>query len=217
MVDTHHLKSWTATFSEQAGLAAMPQAQLAGLKRLLRDAGYTLGAIDGKPDKAADKALADFRKRLRLSPTATDADLFDALETEALKTATPAGYAICNDTAKSVAAAIGEKLRSELDLAWLVEDRRRKLRQGDHHAARVGHHISVRAESRRPGAGHGPAKFCVADIEFDIQGRARCAQRGLTETGFAETRVKGLTGYAVHVGENGLKPPPHRPGDHIRQ
>jgi uncharacterized membrane protein len=59
----------------------------------------------------------------------------------------------------------------------------------------------------------GPNKFCVADIEFDIQGRGRCAGRGLTEMGFAETKVQGLTGYAAHVGESGLiKPQPHHTG-----
>ncbi len=112
-VDTHHLRSWTATFSESRELATLPQAQAAGLKRLLRDVGYKLGAVDAKPDKAADAALADFRKRLRLTPTATASDLFDALETEALKTATPAGFAICNDTAKAVAAATGQRLRND--------------------------------------------------------------------------------------------------------
>ena len=85
----------------------------AAVKRLLRDIGYRIGAIDAAPDKATDGALADFRKRLKLAPAATVADLFDALETEALKSATPAGYAICNDTAKSVAAAIGEKMRTD--------------------------------------------------------------------------------------------------------
>ncbi len=59
----------------------------------------------------------------------------------------------------------------------------------------------------------GANKFCVADIEFDIQGRGRCASRGLTELGFAETKVKGLPGFAVHVGDTGMiKAPPKRPG-----
>ena len=56
----------------------------------------------------------------------------------------------------------------------------------------------------------GANKFCVADIEFDIQGRGRCAQRGLTETGFAESKVKGLNGFAAHVGDNGLIKPVRR-------
>ncbi|MEJ0042483.1 MAG: DUF1036 domain-containing protein [Rhizomicrobium sp.] len=122
-VDTHHLRSWTATFSETPQLASLPQAQLAGLKRLLRDAGYRIAAIDAAPDKATDAALADFRKKLRLAPTASVADMFDALETEALKNATPAGYAVCNDTAKAGGGGDGPEAAQRLDQPWLVEDR----------------------------------------------------------------------------------------------
>jgi uncharacterized membrane protein len=212
-VDTHRLRSWTATFSESPALTSLPQAQLAGLKRLLRDLGYRIGAIDGAPDKAADAALADFRKRLKLAPTASVADVFDALETEALKNATPAGYAICNDTAKSVAAAIGQKLRSDwISHGWW------KVAAGS--CAKVlgdltgadSIYIYVQKIGGPPVVA-GPNKFCVADIEFDIQGRGRCAQRGLSEYGFAETRVKGLAGFAAHVGETGLiKTPPRHTG-----
>ncbi|MEI9990749.1 MAG: DUF1036 domain-containing protein [Rhizomicrobium sp.] len=212
-VDTHHLKSWTATFSETPQLTSLPQAQLAGLKRLLRDAGYRIGAIDAAPDRATDAALADFRKKLRLSPTASVADVFDALETEALKNATPAGYAVCNDTAKAVAAATGQKLRNDwISHGWW------KIAAGS--CAKVMDDLSavdsVYLFVQRIGGAPlvtGPNKFCVADIEFDIQGRGRCAGRGLTELGFAENRVKGLMGFAAHVGETGLiKPPPRRPG-----
>lgn len=206
-VDTHHLRSWTATFSESPGLATLPQAQTAGLKRLLHDTGYKLAAIDGKPDKAADAALADFRKRQKMTATANIGDVFDALETEALKTATPAGYAICNDTAKSVAAALAQKMRNDwISHGWW------KIAAGS--CARVVDDLqgldSVFIYVQKvngPALVSGANKFCVADIEFDIQGRGRCAQRGLTETGFAETKVKGLTGFAAHVGDNGLIKP----------
>ncbi len=210
-VDTHHLRTWTATFSESRDLATLPQAQYAGLKRLLRDVGYKLATIDAKPDKAADGALADFRKRLRLLPTASAGDLFDALETEALKTTTPAGFAICNDTAKAVAAATGQKLRNDwISHGWW------KIAAGS--CARVIDDLkgldSVFLYVQKingPALVGGGNKFCVADIEFDIQGRARCAQRGLTEAGFAETKVKGLTGFAAHVGDNGLIKTGHTP------
>jgi len=212
-IDTHHLRSWTTTFSESPQLASLPQAQLAGLKRLLRDTGYRIAAIDAAPDRATDGALADFRKKLRMAPTASVADMFDALETEALKTATPAGFSVCNDTAKSVAAATGQRLRNDwISHGWW------KIAAGS--CARMMSDLSgidsvflfVQKIGGPPLVG-GPNKFCVADIEFDIQGRGRCASRGLTEFGFAEMKVKGMAGYAVHVGETGLiKAPPRRPG-----
>ncbi|HXC54309.1 MAG TPA: DUF1036 domain-containing protein [Rhizomicrobium sp.] len=208
-VDTHHLKSWTATFSESPALATLLQAQLAGLKRLLRDAGYTIGPIDAQPDMAADKALADFRKRTRLAATASGGDLFDALETQALKTATPAGYAICNDTAKSVAAALGQKARNDwISHGWWKIAAGSCAKVVDNLAGLDSIYVFVQKIGGPPLVS-GPNKFCVADIEFDIQGRTRCAARGLNEAGFAETRVKGVAGFAAHVGENGLVKPGH--------
>ncbi|HEY0300566.1 MAG TPA: DUF1036 domain-containing protein [Rhizomicrobium sp.] len=211
-VDTHHLRSWTATFSESREIASLPQAQLAGLKRLLRDLGYKLGATDGRPDKAADAALADFRKRLRLLPTASPADLFDALETEALKSATPAGFAICNDTAKAVAAATAQKVRNDfISHGWWKIAAGSCARVVDSLQGMDSVFVFVQKINGPPLIG-GANTFCVADMEFDIQGRTRCAQRGLTETGFAEIKVKGLSGFAAHVGDNGLiKPMARRP------
>ena len=211
-IDTHRLKSWTATLSEAPAIATLPQAQLAGLKRLLHDVGYRIGAIDGKPDKAADGAMADFRKKLRLAPTASIADLFDALETEAMKTATPAGYAVCNDTAKSIAAALGQKQRNDwISHGWwkIAAGSCAKLSDAVQGVDSV---FLLVQKIGGPPLLTGTNKFCIADIEFDIQGRANCAKRGLAEAGFAEVRVKGLSGFAVHVGENGLvKPMPKRP------
>jgi uncharacterized membrane protein len=211
-VNTHHLRSWTATFSESPALATLPQAQHAGLKRLLRDLGYRIGALDGAPDKAADGALLDFRKKMKLAPQASVSDVFDALETEAMKSATPAGYTVCNDTAKSVAVALGQKARADwVSHGWwkIAAGSCAKLMTSLDGADSI--YLFVQKIGGPPLVG-GPNKFCVADIEFDIQGRGRCAARGLTEAGFAETRVKGLNGFAAHVSGNGLvKAPAARP------
>jgi uncharacterized membrane protein len=209
-VDTHAMRNWTTTFSESPALTTLAQAQLAGLKRLLGDVGYKIGAINGTPDKATDAAITDFRKRQRLSASATMDDLFDALETEAMKTATPAGYSVCNDTAKSVAAALGQKQRDDwVSHGWW------KIAAGS--CARLVGDLSgldslylFVQKIGGPPLVTGPNKFCVTDIEFDIQGRSRCAARGMTETGFAETRVKGLSGYSAHIGESGLMKPAPR-------
>jgi len=214
-VDTHHLRNWTMTFSESADLATMPQAQLAGLKRILRDLGYRIAAIDGRPDKAADAAIADFRKRLRLAPTASVDDLFDALETEAMKTATPAGYAVCNDTAKAVAAALGQKQGA----TWVAHGWW-KIGAGSCATlvADLGGIDSLYLFVQKIGGPPlvtGKDKFCVTDIQFDIQNRGNCTKRGLNEVGFLETKVRGLTGFSAHVGEQGLvRPLPHKPPGH---
>jgi uncharacterized membrane protein len=211
-VDTHHLRSWTMTFSESPALTSLAQAQLAGLKRLLHDLGYRIGALDGRPDRATDAAVADFRKRLRLAANASMDDLFDALETEAMKTATPAGYSVCNDTAKSVAAALGQRQGKD----WVAHGWW-KIAAGSC-ARLVGDLTGIDSvylfvqKIGGPPLVTGPEKFCVTDIEFDIQGRQSCKQRGLTEAGFLETKVRGLSGFSAHVGDQGLvRPLPRKP------
>jgi len=203
-IDTHRLKSWTTTLSETPAIAALMDARTAGLKRLLRDLGYRIATIDGHPDKEAESALYDFRKRQHLRATAGASELFDALETNALKVAAPAGYSICNDTAKPLAAAIGEKQAG----AWTSHGWW-KIAAGSCAKAITAPlatdsvFLFVQKVSG-PTLVSGSEKFCVADIEFDIQGRTRCKDRGLGEAGFAPTRVRGFSGFAAHVGESGL-------------
>jgi uncharacterized membrane protein len=203
-IDTRRIPSWTSTLSESPSLASLTEARIAGLKRLLHDLGYPIAAIDGHPDKVAETALADFRKRQNVRPEATAADLFDALETSALKVATPAGYSICNDTAKPIAAALGETTAGNwISHGWWKIVPGSCARAITAPLATDTLYLYVQKVGG-PALVSGKDKFCVADIEFDIQGRSRCKDRGLAELGFAATPVKGLSGFAAHVGEAGL-------------
>jgi uncharacterized membrane protein len=203
-VDTHREKSWAMTFDESPAFKTLKDSETAGMKRLLRDQGAKIGAIDAKPDKAAEAALAAFRKRLNMNPKASTSDLFDALETEALKTTAPAGYAVCNDTSKAIWVALGLKTADKWSSrGWW------KIGAGGC-AKAITEALKtdvVYLLAQTPGGipiVYGPQKFCTTNVEFDIQGRENCKKRGLVETGFAETRVKGLQGYTAHVSENGL-------------
>ena len=209
-IDAHHSPSWTMMLSETPAIATLDQAKTAGLKRLLKDLGYNLASSDSGPDKAFDAALADFRKRLHVFAKASDADLFDALETSALKVTAPAGYSICNDTTKPLAAAIAKK-----DGANWISQGWWKIEAGSCAQAittpLAADNIYLFAQKVGGSAVvAGRTTFCAANIEFDIQGRTRCRDRGLSEVGFAETTVKGVTGYAAHVGETGLVLPRYR-------
>jgi len=199
-VNTGRLRNWTATFRESPDLAAMAAAERAGLKRLLTDNGSrNLGS-----DKQVDAALAAFKTRLKLAKNASPAALFDALETAAMKSAVPAGYTLCNDTGAPVYAAIGQQIGAVFVARgwWTVAAGTCAPLITD---AVAGKKIWLRVE-RAKGAAlvAGPAKFCVTNIEFDIQGRERCVARGLTEAGFAETHGGPSAGFTAHVTATGL-------------
>ncbi|MBV8977864.1 MAG: DUF1036 domain-containing protein [Alphaproteobacteria bacterium] len=209
-VETRGARSWAMTFDDQPSFATLKDAEAAGLKRLLRDTGAKIGAIDPKPDKSADAALAAFRKRLNMKADATPQDLFDALETEALKTSAPQGYAICDDADKPVWVALGENDKGRWrSRGWwkIAAGGCAKAIAEPLAADKI--YILVQTPGGIPIA-TGKAKFCTTNIEFDIQGRENCAKRGLNESGFAETDVKGLAGYTAHVGEQGLLLPKKR-------
>ncbi len=199
-IATHHMRSWTTTFRETPDFDSMKSAERAGLNRLLADNGVRIGIANN----AADTALASFRKRLRLSDKASTEDVFDALETEAMKTAAPIGYTVCNDTDRPVWAAIAQN-KGAVAVSrgwWIVAAGACAKTITDSVANAI---IYLRVEKGRGVALlSGAEKFCVAAIEFEIKGRARCAARGLTEAGFAETNVKGAPGFVAHVSANGL-------------
>ena len=203
-VDTHRAKSWAMTFDETPSFASMKEAEAAGLKRLLKDQGAKIGAIDAKPDKASDAALAAFRKRMNMAAAATASDLFDALETEALKTTAPSGYAICDDSDKPIWVALGENKSGKfVSRGWW------KIAAGGC-AKAINEPLNsdrIWLLAQTPGGVpivYGPNKFCTTNVEFEIQGRENCARRGLVESGFAETKVKGMSGFTAHVSDKGL-------------
>ncbi len=206
-IDTKGKDVWTTTFTESAALDTAEAARTAGLKRLLRDNGAKIASIDGKPDAATGNAMSGFRKHMRIAKTAGTPAMFDALETEALKTAAPAGYSICNDTEDVVWAVIALKGQKDwLSRGWW------KVPAGSCARAltaaltfdKVYLHVEKHGNAKLVG---GPEKFCMTNTAFEIQGRGNCAKKNFIEAGFAVTTTNGLGGYAAHVGNQGLVPP----------
>ena len=150
--------------------------------------------------------MAAFRKRLNMNPKASTSDLFDALETEALKTTAPELATQCATTLrKAIWAALGLESRRQAAVARLVEDRPAGCAKAVVEALSHGQDFPSGPDTgRHPHRLQGPDKFCTTTVEFEIQGRQNCKARGLVEAGFAETRVKGLQGFTAHVSENGL-------------
>jgi uncharacterized membrane protein len=203
-VSTHGRTSWTTTFTENPLINTFYAAQQAGFARLLGDIGFkgSLGDF-----KTKDDVFAKLRAQMKLAANASPDELFAALETEALKAAAPAGYSICNDADSVIWAALGTQTGSSfVSRGWW------KVSPGGCAKAitepLTADRVYLLAEKH--GNNHlvsGPAKFCVTNIEFEIQGNQRCAARGLVEAGFAVTVTKGASGFAAHVGANGLIPP----------
>jgi uncharacterized membrane protein len=213
-LDTRAKRNWTMTFDESPALPSLTAAQLSGVRRLLRDNGYDVGPLDGAPNRKTGAALAAFRKRMRFPDRAGNAELFAALEREALKTNAPAGYTICNDGKSAIEAALAETQKGKVSVRgwWAVPP---------HACARAvtapldggAYYLFARHKDGKAIA-DGPEKFCIAATAFEIRQRGSCAAPGQSEAGFQRTPTNGAPGYVAHVGEAGLLPggAPARPG-----
>ena len=200
-LQTHHMRSWTVTFHEAPDLGSMKNAEQAGLKRLLAD----VGAKGLSSPKAVDAALAAARRRLHLPAGAGPALLFDALETEAMRASVPAGYTICNDTEKTVWAAIAQRRRAVfVSRGWWAVGAGACAKVITESIAKMPVYLRVE-RGKGVAVVSGAEKFCVTNIEFEIQGRERCAARGLTEAGFAATNSQGAAGFVAHISSRGLE------------
>ncbi|HEX3430619.1 MAG TPA: DUF1036 domain-containing protein [Rhizomicrobium sp.] len=204
-ISTGRKASWTTTLSDAAHFATPAAARTAGVTRLLGDIGYKIDA--SSPPKAVAQAVADFRLRMRLPANAGDADLLDALETEALMTSAPAGYSVCNEGTAEIWAAIGFNLnRGRAARGWwdvppggcariLTEPL--NFMAVYLHVTRIGN----------PNLVGGPVMFCTGTGSFALPATP-CKGEGHTALGFVETPTKGLSGYVAHIGNSGLLPPP---------
>ncbi len=203
-LDNRGKSVWTMNFDEQPAMNAT-EAQLAGVKRLLKDNGYKIDRIDGKPDKATGAGLQDFRKRMKFAVTAGNTELFDTLEREARKKIAPAGYTACNETRDVLLLALGqiEGGRPVSRGWWTV--------QPGACAKAVTTPLNTEAVyllALRKSGGTlvgGGMHFCTTAAAFEIKGADNCSGRGLADNGFAATPTKGASGYVAHIGPAGLK------------
>jgi len=203
-VNIKNRQDWTMALDDSPVLPSLMAAQLAGVKRLLNDNGYKAGAITGLPSKQTGAALAAFRKAMKFKPTDGNDVLFAALEKQALTKAAPQGYAVCNDTAEPLMAAIAETgLPKPVSRGW--------WRISPKSCAQAmttplgGNPVYLLAQKLNGAVVVGGAeKFCTAAMAFEVQGRADCTQRGMSEAGFASTAGHGAPGFVAHVGDSGL-------------
>jgi uncharacterized membrane protein len=202
-LDNRGKADWTMNFDEQPAMSPT-EAQLAGVKRLLKDNGYAITRIDGKPDKATGAALADFRKRMHFPPDAGNVALFEALERQAKARIAPAGYTVCNDSHDTLLVALGQMERGQaVSRGWWTAQPGACARAVTTPLDTDAVFLLAQKKNGATLAG-GPQAFCTAAVAFEIRGAANCSARGYGEYGFARTQTRGLNGYVAHIGPAGL-------------
>jgi uncharacterized membrane protein len=202
-LDNRGQPDWTMNFDESPAMS-LTQAQLAGVKRLLKDSGYRIVRIDSNPDKATGAALADFRKRMKFAPTAGNAELFTALEAQAARKTAPAGYTVCNDARETLLVALGQMESGQpVSRGWWTVEPGACAKAITTPLKSDAVYVLARKTSGGVLVG-GARKFCTTPAIFEIRGSQDCSGRGFGELGFAMTPAKGVSGAVVHIGPAGL-------------
>ena len=160
------------TFDETPAFLSMADAaRRAGQSDLLRDIGTRRSAsTDGKARQAADDALTLFRKNHKFSSNGTR-DC--STRWKARRCARPRRRAMRSATIRQRRSGRRSRFRTagKWFVARLVEDRRGRLRQADFRAACRRQDLSSgRKAERQRAIATGPAKFCITNVEFEIQG-----------------------------------------------
>lgn len=202
-VNNRGKSAWVMHFDEKPGMN-MTEAQLAGVKRLLKDNGYKITRINGRPDKATGAALTDFRKRMQFTDKDGNTELFNALEHEARKTVAPAGYTVCNEAKDQLLVALAQNDGGKaVSRGWWTVDPGACAKAI---TTPLSNEAVFLLAQRKAGGSlvTGPQRFCVAQAAFEISGAENCATRGLAEAGFARTQTKGMSGYVARIGPLGL-------------
>lgn len=201
----HGQANWTMNFDESPKLTLL-QAQLAGAKRLLKDLGYKIGAIDSKPDRQTELALRNFRKRMKFSPQDGNTALFEALEQQARNVVAPAGYTICNTGKNGLLVALGQTQgKKAVSRGWWSVAPGACAKAITSALSNDSVYLLAQTKNGSTVVG-GAKKFCTTTPAFEIQGAENCSARGFAESGFARTGPYGRDGYIAEIGAAGLEP-----------
>ena len=199
----------TANLAEEADYSA-EQARLAGMQRLLVNAGYDATPIDGLEGRKTEAALAQFLKDRGLASDAASAPaLFDTLINSA-KQADGIGFTWCNETPHTVMAAFGvEEKGLVVTRGWyriesgkcLKPDLSGKPRRLYSFAEAVDGNGHAVKRADKPLNWGGAVLLCTRNVKFELNDHRDCAGKGLTASGFATVELSGRTGATVRFRE----------------
>lgn len=209
VLDRHGHTTWTTTFKESPSLRTLKDAKHAGVNRLLEDLGYHVN-VPG--ERAHDQALEDFHRRTKLPADANEAELFAALELQATKKGSPAGYTVCNSSEQPVWIAIGRQAQKGIATrGWWEAPAGACSRVISETLHTNGVYLFARGKGKQPPIVTGGTKLCIRGTEFDLNGAQPCSGKGFSKAGFAFTDTRGRAGYMANIGQSGLVQPGPQP------
>ena len=171
-------------------------AEIAGLQRLLQDAGYKITRIDGLSGRRTLRTIASAKSDLELDKTATNQELIAALVPKAESAMNTIGLDICNDGTARMFGAIAIQQDGNwtsrgwwpIEIGQCVKPFDRSLIGTQAHIYALQEAITQAGETapdrRLRSEVVTPAPFCIAESLFSALGREKCQEQGYAAVDF---------------------------------
>ncbi len=172
------------------------KADIAGVQRLLRDAGYAITRVDGLSGRRTARTIATAKSDLGLESDATSQDLMAALIAPAETARADVGLNICNDSTENVFAAIAIQANGTwTSRGWWAVAPDSCTKPYDESLIGTQAHVfalqaaknadGTPAPDRRLQAGTAtPSQYCIAESKFSALGQENCADKGYAAASF---------------------------------
>ena len=184
------------------------KAEVAGIQRLLRDAGYKVRRIDGLTGRGTTRTRRQFLKDQELDQNIEGDALFAALVEAARKVRAEVGLTLCNETKERVWGAMAFR-RDGIWRSrgwWAVEAGECGQLSTEPLSGLSPHIFALQEDTSRPPVDPDdpetdeeppdnpdrrlrtdatqPSQFCISDAKFAAVGRDQCRDRGYVPTSF---------------------------------
>jgi len=210
------------TFYEAADYGE--KAEIAGVQRLLQDAGYKISRVDGLSGRRTLRTMAEAKSDLSLDKSATTQDLINALIPAAEASIAEIGLDICNDSSTRIFGAIALQTSGNwTSRGWWPVDPGECVKPLDTSLIGTDAHVFALQEAVKEDGSPAPDKrlrsetvtpspFCIAEALFSALGRENCQDKGYAPANFRpiptdlDGQVLRLTDADFTIaGEDGLR------------
>jgi len=171
-------------------------AEVAGLQRLLQDAGYKITRVDGLSGRRTLRTISEAKSDLELDKTATNQELISALIPAAETARSSVGMDICNDSTNRIFGAIAiQKDGNWTSRGWWPIETGTCAKPHDSSLIGTQAHVFALQEATDPEGQPlpdrrlrsevvTPAPFCIAESRFAALGRENCLEQGYAVVDF---------------------------------
>ena len=185
-------------------------AQIAGMQRLLDDAGVDSEAIDGYFGRRLRAAVTGFLTDRGLPLETSNAELIDILEDVARNRSLEVGMMLCNRTEDTVLTAVARRRPDGWESrGWWTLEASACVRTVDESLIASPHYVfaEILTESGRRMLQGADRVFCTSRSKFAIIGNENCAARQFRQETFVETEIPQDGKLVFELFERNFGPP----------